>query len=119
MTLPNFISILKGLYDENSNLFILLLTGLVTITGNLAFADEAIDKSLFKVMLLEPLAVNINTASAEDMAESLKGIGIKTAQAIVTYRNDKGLFTSRESIMAVKGIGDFTFEVNKDAITIE
>ena len=119
MTLPNFISILKGLYDENSNLFILLLTGLVTITGNLAFADEAIDKSLFKVMLLEPLAVNINTASAEDMAESLKGIGIKTAQAIVAYRNDKGLFTSRESIMAVKGIGDFTFEVNKDAITIE
>jgi len=119
VTLPNFISILKGLYDENSNLFILLLTGLVTITGNLAFADEAIDKSLFKVMLLEPLAVNINTASAEDMAESLKGIGIKTAQAIVAYRNDKGLFTSRESIMAVKGIGDFTFEVNKDAITIE
>ena len=119
MALPNFIYILKGLYDENSNLFILLLTGLVTITGNLAFADEAIDKSLFKVMLLEPLAVNINTASAEDMAESLKGIGIKTAQAIVAYRNDKGLFTSRESIMAVKGIGDFTFEVNKDAITIE
>ena len=100
-------------------LFILLLTGLVTIAGNTAFADEATDKSLSNAMLLKPLVVNINTASAEEMAESLKGIGIKTAQAIVTYRNDKGFFTSPASIMAVKGIGEFTFEVNKDAIMIE
>ena len=82
-------------------------------------ADEAIDTSLSKAMLLEPLAVNINTASAEEMAESLKGIGIKTAEAIVTFRNDEGLFTSPEAIMAVKGIGDFTFEVNKDIIMVE
>ena len=101
------------------SLFILLLTGLVTIAGNTAFADEATDKSLSNAMLLKPLVVNINTASAEEMAESLKGIGIKTAQAIVTYRNDKGVFTSPASIMAVKGIGEFTFEVNKDAIMVE
>ena len=101
------------------SLFILLLTGLVTIAGNTAFADDGIDKSLSKAVLLEPLAVNINTASAEEMAESLKGIGIKTAQAIVAYRNDKGFFKSPESITAVKGIGDFTFEVNKEAIMVE
>ena len=101
------------------SLFILLLTGLVTIAGNTAFADEATDKSLSNAMLLKPLVVNINTASAEEMAESLKGIGIKTAQAIVDYRNDKGSFTSPASIMAVKGIGEFTFEVNKDAIMVE
>ena len=102
-----------------TKLFILLLTGLTTIAGNLALADEAIDTSLSKAMLLEPLAVNINTASAEEMAESLKGIGIKTAEVIVTFRNDEGLFTSPEAIMAVKGIGDFTFEVNKDIIMVE
>jgi|TARA_B110000305_G_scaffold223125_1_gene267410 competence protein ComEA len=102
-----------------TKLFILLLTGLLTVVGNLALADEAIDTSLSKAMLLEPLAVNINTASAEEMAESLKGIGIKTAEAIVTFRNDEGLFTSPEAIMAVKGIGDFTFEVNKDIIMVE
>ena len=82
-------------------------------------ADEAIDTSLSKAMLLEPLAVNINIASAEEMAESLKGLGIKTAETIVTFRNDEGLFTSPEAIMAVKGIGDFTFEVNKDIIMVE
>lgn len=102
-----------------TKLFILLLTGLLSVVGNLALADEAIDTSFSKAMLLEPLAVNINTASAEEMAESLKGIGIKTAEAIVTFRNDEGLFTSPEAIMAVKGIGDFTFEVNKDVIMVE
>ena len=102
-----------------TKLFILLLTGLTTLASNLALADEAIDTSLSKAMLLEPLAVNINTASAEEMAESLKGIGIKTAEAIVTFRNDEGLFTRPEAIMAVKGIGDFTFEVNKDIIMVE
>lgn len=102
-----------------TKLFILLLTGLLTVVGNLALADEAVDTALSKAMLLEPLAVNINTASAEEMAESLKGIGIKTAEAIVTFRNDEGLFTSPEAIMAVKGIGDFTFEVNKDIIMVE
>lgn len=102
-----------------TRLFILLLTGLLSVVGNLALADEAVDTGLSKAMLLEPLAVNINTASAEEMAESLKGIGIKTAEAIVTFRNDEGLFTSPEAIMAVKGIGDFTFEVNKDVIKVE
>lgn len=102
-----------------TRLFILLLTGLLSVVGNLALADEAVDTALSKAMLLEPLAVNINTASAEEMAESLKGIGIKTAEAIVTFRNNEGLFTSPEAIMAVKGIGDFTFEVNKDIIMVE
>ncbi|MDB9733269.1 helix-hairpin-helix domain-containing protein [Porticoccaceae bacterium] len=102
-----------------TRLFILLLTGLLSVVGNLALADEAVDTALSKAMLLEPLAVNINTASAEEMAESLKGIGIKTAEAIVTFRNNEGLFTSPEAIMAVKGIGDFTFEVNKDVIMVE
>ena len=102
-----------------TRLFILLLTGLLSVVGNLALADEAVDTALSKAMLLEPLAININTASAEEMAESLKGVGIKTAEAIVTFRNDEGLFTSPEAIMAVKGIGDFTFEVNKDVIMVE
>ncbi len=102
-----------------TKLFILLLTGLLSVVGNLALADEAIDTSLSKAMLLEPLAVNINTASAEDMAQSLKGIGVKTAQAIVAYRDSEGLFESPESIMQVKGIGDFTYEANKDAIMVE
>ena len=85
-----------------TKLFILLLTGLLSVVGNLALADEAIDKSLSKAMPLEPLVVNI-----------------KTAEAIVAFRSDQGLFTGPEFIMAVKGIDDFTFEVNKDVIMVE
>ncbi|MDC0172292.1 helix-hairpin-helix domain-containing protein [Gammaproteobacteria bacterium] len=100
-------------------LFVLLLAGLVALASNLTVADEMMDKSSVKAMLLEPMAVNINTASAEDMAQSLKGIGIKTAQAIVAHRDSEGLFESPESIVQVKGIGDFTYEANKDAIMVE
>jgi len=48
----------------------------------------------------------------------LKGIGEKTAQAIIDYRNQKGKFTSIEDIKKVKGIGDKKFEEIKDKITV-
>jgi competence protein ComEA len=62
--------------------------------------------------------VNINTASVEELA-ALKGIGEKTAQAIVAYRGASGPFKTIEDIKNVKGIGDKKFEDLKDSITIE
>ena len=62
--------------------------------------------------------VNINTASVEELA-ALKGIGEKTAQAIVEYRDANGPFKSIEDIKNVKGIGDKKFEDLKDSITVE
>jgi competence protein ComEA len=62
--------------------------------------------------------VNINTASAEELA-TLKGIGEKIAQAIVEYREANGPFKSLEDIKNVKGIGEKKFEEIKDSITIE
>lgn len=49
--------------------------------------------------------IAINTASAEEIAEHLPGVGIKKAQAIVAYRSENGLFTEAEDLEAVKGIG--------------
>lgn len=51
------------------------------------------------------ITVNINTASAEEMATLLKGIGIKKAQAIVDYREQNGVFQSKDDLLHVKGIG--------------
>ena len=62
--------------------------------------------------------VDINTADAEALT-SLNGIGPKTAEKIIEYRNTNGLFESREEIMNVKGIGESTFEKIKDYISIE
>ena len=62
--------------------------------------------------------ININTASAEELT-SLKGIGEKTAQAIVEYREKNGAFKTIEDIKNVKGIGDKKFEVFKSSICVK
>jgi competence protein ComEA len=66
----------------------------------------------------ELAAVNINTADAVSLAAALNGIGIKKAEAIVAYREQKGKFTSAEQLLEVKGIGKATLEKNKDKIKI-
>ncbi|HHZ03513.1 helix-hairpin-helix domain-containing protein [Acetomicrobium hydrogeniformans] len=48
--------------------------------------------------------IDLNSATAE-MLQSLPGIGSKTAQAILSYREDKGGFRSVEELLEVKGIG--------------
>ena len=54
--------------------------------------------------------VNINTANAEQIANTLKGVGIKRAEAIISYRETHGLFKSIESLAEVKGISLKTVE---------
>ena len=82
-------------------------------------ADGHAGEAKPEMMMLEPIMVNINNASSEDIAVHLKGIGLKTAQAIIDYRNENGDFSSPEDIMNVKGIGEHTFETNKDMIVVE
>ena len=63
--------------------------------------------------------VNINSASAEEIADALNGIGMSKAQAIVEYREAYGLFESADEIVFVRGIGDATYQDNKDDILVE
>ena len=62
--------------------------------------------------------VNVNTADAKVISESLKGIGLKKAEAIVKYRTEKGLFKAIEDLAKVPGIGQKTVEKNKQDIVI-
>tara|TARA_R110002167_G_scaffold261765_1_gene468350 strand:- start:149 stop:409 length:261 start_codon:yes stop_codon:yes gene_type:complete len=63
--------------------------------------------------------VNINTASASEIAEALNGIGLSKAQAIVDFRQNNGLFSSAEQIVSVRGIGESTFMKNKGDILVK
>ncbi len=63
--------------------------------------------------------VNINTASASQIAEALNGIGLSKAQAIVDYREAYGLFSRADEIVFVRGIGDSTYENNKQDILVK
>lgn len=61
------------------------------------------------------LPVNINTASAQEMADGLKGVGLKRAEAIIAKRVELGGFKSKQELMLVKGIGAKMFErIEKD-----
>jgi competence protein ComEA len=58
--------------------------------------------------------VNVNTASAEELAEALDGIGLTKAQAIVRYRESQGGFQHPDELVNVKGIGLATVDKNRD-----
>ncbi len=48
--------------------------------------------------------IDINTATAEQL-QSVKGIGAKTAAAIIVYREAHGAFKNVEGLAEVRGIG--------------
>ncbi|PRB82160.1 ComEA family DNA-binding protein [Pseudomonas sp. MYb185] len=68
----------------------------------------------------EPLVtVNINDASAAEIAETLKGIGLAKAEAIVAYRQENGSFESVDQLAVVKGVGPATIERNRERIVLQ
>ena len=88
-----------------------------TITTIAALAALAVSSIVSSIAMAAP--VNINTASAAQIAEALNGIGLSKAQAIVDYRESYGLFTAADEIAFVRGIGDSTFENNKGDILVK
>ncbi len=64
------------------------------------------------------ITVNINQASAEELAALLQGVGLKKAQAIVAYRTENGDFNAAEDLAQVKGIGSSTVAKNLERIKL-
>lgn len=71
------------------------------------------------VQASEPLAVNINTADAQTIAEVLDGIGENKAAAIIEYREKHGEFKSVEELTQVKGVGDSIVTRNTERILLK
>ena len=71
-----------------------------------------------KEIALTGKKININTASKEELM-ALPGVGEKTAEKIILYRNENNDFKSIGEIMKVKGIGPKKFEKMKDYLTLE
>jgi competence protein ComEA len=91
----------------NRKVFIpMLLVVLVVLAG------------VLNVNAAEVQKININTASAEELTK-LKGIGPSHAAKIVEFREKNGPFKLAEDVVQVPGIGQKTFENNKDVILVE
>lgn len=67
-------------------------------TDKVAYTAQDIEK-------LEIELININTADVDTLC-TLPGVGEKTAQEIVKYRQQNGDFKTTEEIMNVSGIGE-------------
>jgi competence protein ComEA len=61
--------------------------------------------------------VDINTATVQQLTR-IKGVGVKTAEKIVEYREANGLFKNPEDITKIPGIGLKVIENNKDLIVV-
>lgn len=66
----------------------------------------------------EPLYININTASKDELME-LHGIGSVIADEIISYRSRNGGFRNIEELMNVKGIGKVLFSELESCIYVD
>ncbi len=63
--------------------------------------------------------LNLNTASAKELAKGMKGIGLKKAEAIVAHREQHGPFKSVEELLKVKGVGPATLQKNASRLAVK
>ena len=73
-------------------------------------------------LVVAPVAatpVNVNTASAEEIAIALYGVGKYKAQAIVQNRPEHGHFKSVQALKKARGIGQGILDGNRGDINIE
>ncbi len=79
----------------------------------------AMATSLIALPAMAGQAVNVNAASAEEIASSLDGVGQVKAERIVAYRETNGKFEHPDELVNVKGIGLRTIDRNRDFIKLE
>lgn len=64
-------------------------------------------------------AVNINTASADELDKQLTGIGPAKAQAIVDFRQKNGPFKTVDDLTKVPGIKEATVNKLRSQATVD
>lgn len=70
------------------------------------------------VALVNAAPVDINAASAAEIAAAIKGIGPKKAAAIVDYREQHGPFKSLAELEKVPGIGAKLVDANRQDLLL-
>ena len=103
--IPTFSEVLDGTAPPSA--------GQVSLTGGMASGSSS------GAFLGNPGTglININTANSNEL-QKLNGVGPVTAQKIIDYRTNHGMFKRIEDLMNVSGIGSKTFEKLREYITV-
>jgi len=97
----------QGVRDMHGMLKSMVLALWLGLSAQVALADS------------NPLKININQATAQELAAAMSGVGEARAQAIVRHREANGAFASIEDLVSVSGVGPGTLEANRDRITVD
>src|SRR5436309_8131413 len=103
--------------DTMNRLPLLLMAVLALGISSPMLAQKAAKPGKLAVSTTSSDIINLNTASAAQIA-TLPGIGPKTADLIIQYRQKNGGFKKVEEIMNVRGVGEKSFLKLKSRITV-
>ena len=87
-------------------------------TSSASASEQTKAKASAKATDEEGTQVSINSASAEDLAHAMNGVGLKKAQAIIAYRDEYGPFKTIDDLKQVPGIGNSLVERNLTHLTL-
>lgn len=91
------------------------ILGLLAVSAPVVSADQRDTRQTPRATVVSP--VDLNTASMAEL-ETLPGVGRRTAERIVEYRQKHGGFKKIEELMNVQGIGEKSFLKLKALITV-
>ena len=79
---------------------------------------EVTEPSVTTTTTAAKFTVDLNAATVEDLLQ-VDGIGEKTAEKIIAYRNEIGQYTFIDQLLDVDGVGDKKLENWKNYLTVE
>ena len=99
--------------------FVFTINTIFAFLSTAVFAAEPTDNTRALMVTADYNPVNINNASAHQIAAALKGVGLKTTRAIVAYRKANSPLKTADSLMSVKGVCRRTLVKNEGVIALE
>lgn len=84
-----------------------------------AAASDSVASDVLSADHAAAATVSINTASAEELSDALKGVGPVIAERIVAYREEHGPFQTKEELKNVKGIGEKIYAQIEPFLTLD
>lgn len=97
---------------------LILLFVAVVLLGSLCLSAVSVAAPLQSATAGEARKVDLNTAGQQQL-EELPGIGPRTAERIIQFREENGPFRRIEDLMNVRGIGEKKFQRLKDLVRVD